>query len=298
MSKQKSEFSVHTLTEPIPVRIILTMIALSFLVLFLFMPLTVVFYNAFAEGTSMYKAAILDHEAMSAIGLTLLAVSIAVPMNIVFGLASAWAITKFDFPGKNLIITLIDLPLTVSPVISGTVFILIFGSQGILGPWLSAHNIHIIFAVPGIVIATVFVTLPYVARELIPLMQSHGTADEEAAISLGATGWKTFIHITLPTIKWGLFYGVILSTARAIGEFGAVSVVSGHIRGKTITMPLHVEILYNEYNFTAAFAVASLLALLSLVVLGLKKFAELKTRKTALEHEEELFTLRSGADGH
>lgn len=289
LNLQKSGLGSNPLTEPRLVRWGLMLVALGFLALFLFLPIVVVFYNAFVEGMATYRAAIIDPEALSAILLTLLAVCIAVPMNVVFGLTAAWAITKFRFRGKNFLISLIDLPLTVSPVISGTVFILIFGAQGLIGPWLISHNMKIIFATPGIVLATIFVTLPYVAHELIPLMQSHGTADEEAAITLGASGWKTFFRITLPNIKWGLFYGVILSTARAIGEFGAVSVVSGHIRGKTITMPLQVEILYNEYNFAAAFAVASLLALLSLVALGLKKFAQWKTDRVALEHEKYLY---------
>ncbi|MBN1481240.1 sulfate ABC transporter permease subunit CysW [candidate division KSB1 bacterium] len=286
---KSTALGTHPLTEPRLVRMLLLFAALLFLCLFLVLPIVVVFYNAFIEGLATYKAAIVDREALAAILLTLLAVAIAVPTNVAFGLIAAWAITKFRFPGKNLLISLIDMPLTVSPVISGTVFILLFGAQGLLGPWLSAHQVKIIFAAPGIVLATLFVTLPYVARELIPLMQSHGTADEEAAITLGASGWKTFFKITLPNIKWGLFYGLILSTARAIGEFGAVSVVSGHIRGVTITMPLQVEILYNEYNFAAAFAVASLLALLSLVVLGLKKFAQWQTSKIALEHEDYVF---------
>lgn len=285
----KSGVEASRLTESRFVRWALILAALVFLALFLIMPIVVVFYNAFAEGLATYRAAIVDREALSAILLTLLAVGIAVPLNVAFGLTAAWAITKFRFRGKNFLISLIDLPLTVSPVISGTVFILLFGAQGVIGPWLNAHHIKIIFAAPGIVLATIFVTLPYVARELIPLMQSHGTADEEAAITLGASGWKTFLKITLPNIKWGLFYGVILSTARAIGEFGAVSVVSGHIRGKTITMPLQVEILYNEYNFSAAFAVASLLALISLIALGLKKFAQWQTDRVALDHEDYLY---------
>ena len=212
----------------------------------------------------------------------------AVPLNVIFGVLAAWSLTKFSFPGKHFIISLIDLPLTVSPVISGTVFILIFGMHGFFGEWLNAHHIKVVFAVPGIILATLFVTLPYVARELIPLMQAQGTSDEEAALTLGASGWKTFYKITLPNIKWGLFYGVILCTARAIGEFGAVSVVSGHIRGKTVTLPLEVEILYNEYNFSAAFSLALLLALLSLAALGLKKLAQLKTKNEALEHESYL----------
>ena len=259
-----------------------------FLTLFLFVPLLAVFCNAFKDGIDVYLGAIREPDVLSAIRLTAITASIAVPLNLAFGLCASWAITKFEFRGKNLLITLIDLPFTVSPVISGVIFILIFGSQGLIGPWFIAHNIKIVFAVPGIIIATVFVTFPFVARELIPLMQSQGTDDEEAALTLGASGWQTFLRITLPNIRWGLLYGIILCTARAVGEFGAVSVVSGHIRGKTVTMPLHVEILYNEYNFVAAFAVASLLAMLSLVTLTLKKFAEWKTRQQASEHEQYL----------
>ncbi|MGA1870460.1 MAG: sulfate ABC transporter permease subunit CysW [bacterium] len=282
----------RNINEPLYVRVALTALALTFLLLFLFMPLAAVFYNALLEGLGTYRAAVTDPTALSAIALTFIAVIIAVPLNVIFGVLAAWAITKFNFRGKNILITIIDLPLTVSPVISGTIFILLFGTQGLLGPWLLSHNIKFIFALPGIIIATTFVTLPYVARELIPLMHSMGDLDEEAAITLGAGGLKTFLWVTLPNIKWGLFYGVILTTARAIGEFGAVSVVSGHIRGKTVTMPLHVEILYNEYNFAAAFAVASLLALVSLCTLCLKKFAEWKRHTTALEHEAYLFQER------
>jgi sulfate transport system permease protein len=253
-------------------------LALTFLTLFLFIPLISVFYEALKKGTDVYMAAITDPDAVSAIQLTLAAAAIAVPLNLVFGIAAAWAIAKFEFRGKNLLITLIDLPFSVSPVVSGLIYVLIFGLQGWLGPWLAEHDIKIIFAVPGIVLATLFVTVPFIARELIPLMQAQGTEEEEAAVVLGANGWQTFFHVTLPNVKWGLLYGVILCNARAMGEFGAVSVVSGHIRGSTNTLPLHVEILYNEYNFAAAFAVASLLALLALVTLALKTIVESKTR--------------------
>ncbi|MBN2105703.1 sulfate ABC transporter permease subunit CysW [bacterium] len=276
----------HPLTEPWPIRLLLTAVAFIFLGLFLIMPLVIVFYNALAEGFIAFKNVITNSEALSSIRLTLIVIGLAVPMNIVFGILAAWAVTKFSFRGKQILISFIDLPLTVSPVISGTVFILIFGLHGVLGEWLNSIHVKIVFAVPGIVLATIFVTLPYVARELIPLMQAQGSSDEEAAVTLGASGWKTFFKITLPNIKWGLFYGVILCTARAIGEFGAVSVVSGHIRGKTVTMPLEVEILYNEYNFSAAFSIASLLALLSLAAMGLKKLTQNKTEKVALEHEK------------
>lgn len=244
-------------------------LALLFLTLFLFIPLISVFYEALRKGFGVYLASIVEPDALSAIQLTLVAAAIAVPLNVVFGVAAAWAIAKFEFRGKNLLITLIDLPFSVSPVVSGLIYVLIFGLQGWLGPWLAEHDIKIIFAVPGIVLATIFVTFPFVARELIPLMQAQGTEEEEAAVVLGASGWQTFLRVTLPNIKWGLLYGAILCNARAMGEFGAVSVVSGHIRGSTNTMPLHVEILYNEYNFAAAFAVASLLALLALMTLVL-----------------------------
>ena len=244
--------------------------ALAFLALFLFVPLAFVFHEALKKGVGVYLAAISDPDALDAIRLTLLTAGIAVPLNLVFGVAAAWAIAKFDFRGKNVLITLIDLPFSVSPVISGLIFVLIFGLQGWFGPWLREHDIRIIFAVPGIVLATTFVTFPFVARELIPLMQAQGTEQEEAATVLGASGWQTFRRITLPNVTWGLLYGVILSNARAMGEFGAVSVVSGHIRGATNTLPLQAEILYNEYQFSAAFAVASLLALLAMVTLALK----------------------------
>ncbi|MDX0403838.1 sulfate ABC transporter permease subunit CysW [Sinorhizobium medicae] len=255
---------------------ILTAVALGFVLLFLLLPLATVFIEAFRKGPAEFFAALRDPETFSAIRLTLLVAGIAVPLNLVFGVAAAWAIAKFEFKGKAFLTTLIDLPFSVSPVISGLVFVLLFSSQSMLGPLLQSYDIQILFAVPGLVLATVFVTFPFVARELIPLMQEQGTADEEAALSLGATGWQTFWHVTLPNIKWGLLYGVLLCNARAMGEFGAVSVVSGHIRGQTNTMPLQVEILYNEYNFVAAFAVAALLALLALVTLVLKTALELR----------------------
>jgi sulfate/thiosulfate transport system permease protein len=256
--------------EPPWVRWTLIGLALAFLTLFLFVPLISVFYEALRKGVAVYLASIFEPDALSAIKLTLIAAGIAVPLNVVFGVAAAWAIAKFEFRGKNLLVTLIDLPFSVSPVVSGLIYVLIFGLQGWLDPWLAEHDLNIIFAVPGIVLATIFVTFPFVARELIPLMQAQGTEEEEAAAVLGASGWQIFFRVTLPNIKWGLLYGAILCNARAMGEFGAVSVVSGHIRGSTNTMPLHVEILYNEYNFAAAFAVASLLALLALVTLVLK----------------------------
>ncbi|HEV3425314.1 MAG TPA: sulfate ABC transporter permease subunit CysW [Paraburkholderia sp.] len=261
-------------TEPRLVRWVLTGIALLFLALFLVVPLVAVFYQALSKGIGFYLDALIDPDAVSAIKLTLLTAAIAVPLNLVFGLAASWCIAKFEFKGKALLTTLIDLPFSVSPVVSGLVYVLLFGAQGWFGPWLQDHNVQIIFAVPGIVLATIFVTFPFVARELIPLMQAQGNDEEEAAHVLGASGWQTFRRVTLPNVRWGLLYGVILCNARAMGEFGAVSVVSGHIRGQTDTIPLHVEILYNEYNFSAAFAVASLLALLALVTLGLKLLAE------------------------
>ena len=265
---------LSTKTEPAWLRWLLITLALGFVAVFLLMPLVVVFTQAFSKGVDVYLAAITESNAVEAIKLTLLTAVIAVPLNAVFGVAAAWAISKFDFTGKSLLITLIDLPFSVSPVVSGLIYVLLFGMQGWIGPWLQAHDIKLIFAVPGIVIATLFVTFPFVARELIPLMQAQGTEEEEAAIVLGASGWQMFWRITLPNIKWGLLYGVILSNARAMGEFGAVSVVSGHIRGMTNTIPLHVEILYNEYNSAAAFAVASLLAMLALVTLVLKSLLE------------------------
>lgn len=260
--------------EPVWVRRTLIGLALAFLTLFLFIPLISVFYEALKKGTDVYLAAITEPDALSAIKLTLTVAAIAVPINLIFGVAAAWAVAKFEFRGKSLLITLIDLPFSVSPVVSGLIYVLIFGLQGWLGPWLAENDIKIIFAVPGIVLATIFVTVPFIARELIPLMQAQGTEEEEAAVVLGANGWQIFFRVTLPNIKWGLLYGTILCNARAMGEFGAVSVVSGHIRGSTNTLPLHVEILYNEYNFAAAFAVASLLALLALVTLALKTFVE------------------------
>ena len=245
-------------------------IAIGFLSLFVLLPLVNVFVQAFAKGTAAYIAALVEPDALAAIRLTLIAAAISVTLNLVFGVTAAWAITKFEFTGKSLLVTLIDLPFSVSPVIAGLVFVLLFGLQGILGPWLAAHDLKVIFALPGIVLATTFVTFPFIAREIIPLMQEQGTEEEEAALSLGARGLTTFFRVTLPNIKWALLYGILLCNARAMGEFGAVSVVSGHIRGETNTMPLHIEILYNEYQFSAAFAVASLLALLALVTLVAK----------------------------
>jgi sulfate transport system permease protein len=260
--------------DPAWMRWTLTTVALLFVACFLVLPLITVFGEALRHGVRAYFAAISEPDARSAIRLTLLAAGISVPANVVFGLAAAWAITKFTFTGKSILITLIDLPFAVSPVISGLIYVLVFGLHGWFGPWLDAHNLKVIFAVPGIVLATTFITFPFVARELIPLMQAQGADEEYAAITLGANAWQTFWRVTLPNIRWGLLYGVILCNARAMGEFGAVSVVSGHIRGETNTLPLHVEILYNEYNFVAAFAVASLLALLAILTLVLKAFVE------------------------
>ena len=262
------------LSRALTARHLLIGLMLAFIGLFLVLPLVSVFAQGLAKGFAAYGAALVEPDALSAIKLTLLVAAIAVPLNIVFGVVAAWAIAKFDFPGKSLLITFIDLPFSVSPVVAGLIYVLLFGMQGWLGPWLREHDIQIIFAVPGIVLATVFVTFPFVARELIPLMVEQGRDDEEAALSLGASGFQTFLRVTLPNIRWGLLYGVLLCNARAMGEFGAVSVVSGHLRGLTNTMPLHVEILYNEYNFVAAFAVASLLALLALVTLVLKSIVE------------------------
>ena len=261
-------------TEAPFARYSLMALAFLFLALFLILPLVAVFIEAFRKGAGEFFASLGDPDTMAAIRLTLLVAGIAVPLNLVFGVAAAWAIAKFEFKGKAFLTTLIDLPFSVSPVISGLVYVLLFGAGSVLGPWLKSHDIKIIFAVPGIVLATVFVTFPFVARELIPLMQAQGKEEEEAAVVLGANGLQTFWHVTLPNVKWGLLYGVILTNARAMGEFGAVSVVSGHIRGETNTLPLHVEILYNEYQFAAAFAVASLLALLALVTLGIKTWIE------------------------
>jgi sulfate transport system permease protein len=265
--------------DPTPMRWGIIGIAIAFLTLFVLIPLVNVFAQAFAKGLDAYVAAIGNPDAVAAIKLTLLVAAISVGLNLVFGVIAAWAITKYEFPGKSLLITAIDLPFSVSPVISGLVFVLLFGGQGLLGPWLQAHDIKIIFALPGIVLATVFVTFPFVARELIPLMREQGTQDEEAALSLGASGLRTFFKVTLPNVKWALLYGVLLCNARAMGEFGAVSVVSGHIRGETNTMPLHIEILYNEYQFMASFAVASLLALLALVTLVAKVMLEGRAAK-------------------
>ena len=262
------------LTESAGARTILITIALGFLLLFLLLPLVVVFAEALRMGLGSYWAAIREPEALAAIRLTLLTALTVVPLNAIFGIAAAWAITKFQFAGKNLLITLVDLPFSVSPVIGGMVFVLLFGRQGVFGPWFAAHDIKIIFAVPGIIIATLFVTLPFVARELIPLMQKQGTDYEEAALVLGASGWQTLFRVTLPNIKWGLLYGLLLCNGRAIGEFGAVAVVSGHIVGLTTTMPLYIEVLYNDFNFPAAFAVASLLALMAFATLILKTLLE------------------------
>ena len=262
------------LREPAWVRRTLVCIALAFVFLFLILPLATVFYEAFRKGVDVYWDSLLDPDALSAIRLTLLAAAIAVPLNLVFGVAAAWCIGKFEFRGKQILITLIDLPFSVSPVVAGLIYVLVFGLQGWFGEALQGWDLKIVFALPGIVLATVFVTFPFIARELIPLMQAQGTEEEEAALVLGASGWQVFWHVTLPNVKWGLLYGVILCNARAMGEFGAVSVVSGHIRGLTNTMPLHIEILYNEYQFAASFAVASLLAFLAFVTLGVKQLVE------------------------
>jgi sulfate transport system permease protein len=256
-------------------------LAAALTIFFIVLPLAAVFVQAFAKGWAVWRAAVTEENARSAIVLSLLVTGVSVPLNLGFGLAAAWSITKFQFRGRNLLLTLIDVPFGVSPVVSGLIFVLVFGAQGWLGEWLSDRDIQIIFAVPGIILATTFVTFPFVARELIPLMQSQGSDEEEAAIVLGATGWQMFRRVTLPNIKWGLLYGVVLCTARALGEFGAVSVVSGHIRGATNTLPLHVEILYNEYNYTAAFAVASLLSVVAIVTLALKKILEWKTSEAS-----------------
>lgn len=265
--------------EPTWVRVGLIVVALGFLALLLFLPLALVFAYALREGISGYVAAITHPDSAAAIRLTLVTAAIAVPLNTVFGVAAAWAIAKFQFRGKNVLITLIDLPFAISPVIAGLLFVLLFGARGWLGPWLLEHDIRIIFATPGIVLATCFVTLPFVARELIPLMQAQGSDEELAALTLGASGWQTFWRVTLPNVKWGLIYGVVLCNARAMGEFGAVSVVSGHIRGLTNTIPLHIEVLYNDYQTTAAFAVASLLAMLALVTLAIKLTVEWKVAR-------------------
>ncbi|WP_448192976.1 sulfate ABC transporter permease subunit CysW [Azospirillum sp. sgz301742] len=270
----RSTLAQSVLAEPVWLRAALIGGALVFLALFLLLPLVVVFTEALKRGLGAYWDALIEPDALAAIRLTLITAAVAVPLNLLFGVCASWCVAKFEFYGKNLLVTLIDLPFSVSPVISGMVYVLLFGLNGLLGPWLREHDIQIIFALPGLVLATIFVTFPFVARELIPLMQEQGTEEEEAAVVLGASGWQTFWRVTLPNIKWGLLYGVLLCNARAMGEFGAVSVVSGHIRGETNTMPLHVEILYNEYNFVAAFAVASVLALLALVTLVAKTVLE------------------------
>jgi sulfate transport system permease protein len=273
----EQDFEETTISEPRVVRWILIAIAFAFLSFFLVVPLVAVFVEAFRKGFALYRTAITEPYALAAIRLTLLTAAVSVVSNMIFGVSAAWAISKFEFRGKSFLITLIDLPFAVSPVISGMVFVLLFGLQGYFGKWLAAHNLHVIFAVPGVILATIFVTFPFVARELIPLMKAQGKEAEEAALVLGANGWQTFFRITLPNIKWGLLYSLIQCNARAMGEFGAVSVVSGHIRGLTNTIPLHIEILYNEYNFTAAFAVASLLTFLAVSTLILKQLFSLKS---------------------
>lgn len=277
-AKTTVKLNHSSLKEPKVVQWLLTFIALAFLALFLVLPLITIFMTAFQKGWETYLAAITNPDALAAIKLTLIVVLITVPLNAIFGVVAAWLITKFDFKGKNILITLIDLPFAVSPVIAGLIFILLFGAQGLFGEWLFNHDIKIVFAIPGIILATLFVTLPFVAKELIPLMQAQGSAEEEASLTLGASGFKTFFLVTLPNIKWGLLYGIILCNARAIGEFGAVSVVSGHIRGMTNTMPLHIEILYNEYQFAAAFAVASLMSVLAIFTLIVKNIIEWKAK--------------------
>ena len=274
MSTQALRRASSGTTEPAWVKWSLIGLALGFVFLFLVLPLAAVFTEALRKGVNAYFEAFKEPDAWSAVRLTLITAAITVPLNLVFGVAAAWAIAKYEFRGKAFLTTLVDLPFSVSPVVAGLIYVLMFGAHGWFGPWLQAHDIKIVFAVPGIVLATIFVTFPFIARELIPLMQAQGTEEEQAAMVLGANGWQTFWHVTLPNIKWGLIYGVILCNARAMGEFGAVSVVSGHIRGQTNTMPLHVEILYNEYQSVAAFAVASLLALLALVTLVIKSFVE------------------------
>ena len=282
---RKEEWTTSLTSEGTLVRWTLIALALGYLTLFLFVPLTAVFAEALKNGLESYFAPFQDPDTLAAIRLTFMAASLAVPLNLLFGIAAAWAIAKFEFIGKQLLITIIDIPLAVSPVISGLIYVLLFGAQSWLGPWLIEHDIRIIFALPGIVLATIFVTVPFIARELIPLMQSQGREEEEAAFTLGASGWQTFIRVTLPNIKWSLLYGVILCNARAMGEFGAVSVVSGHIRGLTNTLPLHVEILYNEYNAVGAFAVASLLTLLAIVTLIAKTIIERKTASSRSAHD-------------
>ncbi len=281
---RRSNKAPSVATESAPARMALIALALAFLALFLILPFLVVFNEALRKGIFFYLATFEDPDAKSAIRLTFLVAAIAVPLNMLFGIAASWTIAKFEFLGKNLLITFIDLPFSISPVVSGLMYVLLFGAQGHFGPWLKSHGIEIIFALPGIVLVTVFVTLPFVARELIPLMQQQGNTDEEAALTLGASGLRAFVTVTLPNIRWGLLYGVLLCNARAMGEFGAVSVVSGHIRGLTNTIPLHVEILYNEYNFAAAFAMASLLTLLTLLTLAVKTRLEKRYGGDALVH--------------
>lgn len=279
-----SRFEAHAATrEPIGVKRLIIAVSLTFFAIFLLLPLFAVFVEALRKGWETYAAALFDADALSALRLTLLAALISVPLNLIFGVCAAWAIARFEFPGKPFLITLIDLPFSVSPVVAGLLYVLVLGAQGWFGPWLAAHDIQIIFAVPGIVLATLFVTVPFVARELIPLMQVQGREEEEAALLLGASSWQMFWHVTLPNIRWGLLYGVILCNARAMGEFGAVSVVSGHIRGLTNTLPLHVEILYNEYQLAAAFAVASLLALLALLTLVIKAWVERRAHQQGVK---------------
>jgi len=273
---------VRTAGDPLPVRIALIGTALLFLTFFLVLPLGTVFFEAFSRGPRVFWSAIREPDTIAAIRLTLGVTLVAVVVNLVFGVAAAWAVTRFRFPGRRLITTLIELPLSISPVVSGLVFILLLGNSGILGPFLVSHDIKVIFAIPGIVVATIFVTMPYIARELIPLMEAVGTQEEEAAMTLGASGWQIFRRVTLPNIRWGLLYGLVLCSARALGEFGAVSVVSGHVRGETNTVPLQVEILYNEYNFAAAFAVASLLTVLALLSIGVKKWTHWQVGRTML----------------
>jgi sulfate transport system permease protein len=270
--------AARRLTEPAALRWTLILVVLAFLGLFLALPLVMIFTEAFAKGLDAYRTAIVEPDALAAMSLTLIAAGIAVPLNLSFGVSAGWAIAKFAFPGKNLLLTLIDLPFAVSPIVSGLVFVLLFGRRGIFGPWLDVHDIKIIFAVPGIVLATIFVSFPFVAREIIPVMDATGTEEEEAARVLGAGGWQTFFRVTLPKARWGILYGAVLCNARAMGEFGAVSVVSGHIRGVTNTLPLHVEILYNEYDLAGAFAVASLLTFLALVTLAARKLEEARVR--------------------
>jgi sulfate transport system permease protein len=275
-------------TEPRWLRLTLTAVGLGFLFLFLAVPLVAVLFQGFAKGWRAYLDGLAHPDALHAIGLTMFIAAVALPFNIAFGVAASWAVSKFDFRGKSLLITLIDLPFAISPVVAGLIFLLIFGAQGLFGPWLAEHDVKIVFALPGMIIVTLFVTFPFVARELIPLMQAQGKDEEEAAVSLGASGWQMFFRVTLPNIRWGLLYGVILANARAMGEFGAVSVVSGHIRGETNTLPLHVEIVYNEYNVVGAFAAASVLALLALVTLALKTLVEWKMRQEIREQRAEL----------